>query len=45
MMMLSKPPDHFPLSYDKLIPVSQLRLDPYNVGGEEPTDTLVESVS
>lgn len=41
---MGKPPDKFPASFDKTIPVSQLKLDPYNVREEEPTDNLVESI-
>jgi ParB/RepB/Spo0J family partition protein len=44
LVKLGKPPDHFPASFDKMIPVSQLKLDPYNVREEEPTDDLVESI-
>lgn len=44
MVKLGKPPDQFPASFHKMIPVSQLKLDPYNVREEEPTDDLVESI-
>ena len=33
-----------PDSFDRLIPVWELELDPYNVREEQPTDDLVESV-
>ena len=44
VILTEKPHSHLPDSYDKLIPVWQLKLDPYNVREEQPEEDLVASI-